>query len=162
MDAVVSSLLSTANQLDPRVVPLTKDSVVREERWYPLCEAYGIFASHWGGPPWHDEIQKIPDQPTRPQQGRFAKAPELMACVPFFARHADEVAILPRRVSASFADLALAKQEALAATMIEVATRSNICRKCGAAGGPPRGSTEQRARVKACGRKRCNLKVIEQ
>jgi hypothetical protein len=55
MDAVVLPLLSTTNQLDPRVLPLMRDSEFMEERWHALREEWILFTSHRGGRPWLGE-----------------------------------------------------------------------------------------------------------
>jgi hypothetical protein len=57
LDAVVLPLLSTTNQLDPRVLPLMRDSEFTEERWRSFREEWILFTSHRGGHPWLGETK---------------------------------------------------------------------------------------------------------
>jgi polynucleotide 5'-kinase involved in rRNA processing len=47
-DAAVLPLLSTTNQLDPRLLPLVRGSEFREERRHALREKWILFTSHRG------------------------------------------------------------------------------------------------------------------
>ena len=53
----------------------------------------------------------------------IAENEHFLACIPWFARYAYEVYILPRRQAASLADFDVVRQTALAEIMIEVAVR---------------------------------------
>lgn len=57
MDAVVLPLLFTTNRLDPRVLPLMRDSEFREARWHSLREEWILFTSYRGGRPWLGESE---------------------------------------------------------------------------------------------------------
>jgi hypothetical protein len=51
MDAAVVPLPSTTEQLDPRVLPLKRDSEFWGERWHSLRKEVILFTSHRGGRP---------------------------------------------------------------------------------------------------------------
>jgi len=58
MEAAVLPLLTTTSQLDPRVLPLMRDSEFWEERRHSLREVWISFTSHRGGRPWLGETKK--------------------------------------------------------------------------------------------------------